>query len=623
MQPEANRPRTHRASPGGQVVPLPSQDLLPYLIGLCGSAHRRLLVAVFIIDPRPEEDASGTVRLVLDALVRARWRGVDVRVLVGGSSRTPAIELAGRVARGYLQSRGVPCRQFVGRRGETSLHSKYVVADDAVVVGSHNWTRRALVSDDELSLAVTSPPLAAALRVVFERDWGRAGGASDGAPVATAAPRRVAAGGLTAAAPQSQLAESVERALTAWASTWHPALSFGEEERAILGRRLFRLAVQVAGEPLDEELVTDEAGVAEWAVQAAKDGLHRHLRRLAGSLGEPREAPARWVDEAPGTAVAPDQFVTLGRWEPRVNLTEASADELAALPALGPALADRIVAFRETGCLRDADDLLDVSGLGPTKLAALRPLTWVSPPGAPAVLSTPALDAFRQRPEMAKYVDLLREVGEPSVAAAVLTEVARAAAAAGTEPPPGGGGRPVTTEEAARMGRLVGRARELAASPVAASSAGWVGLVQGSAYLDLALRLVGAAKMEIAVVMFHMTYRPGQDHPSNALVESLVAARQRGVRVRVTLDLDRPGDVFGSRLVNEAAFEYLRAAGVEVAWDRPERLTHTKLLIVDGRDVLAGSHNWTAGSLYAYDDKSLVVRSEALAEALAGMVGPG
>jgi len=115
-------------------------------------------VAVFIIDPRPEEDAAGTVRLVLDALVRARWRGVDVRVLVGGSSRTPAIELAGRVARRYLQSQGVPCRQFVGRRGETSLHSKYVVADDAVVVGSHNWTRRALVSDDELSLAVTSRP---------------------------------------------------------------------------------------------------------------------------------------------------------------------------------------------------------------------------------------------------------------------------------------------------------------------------------------------------------------------------------------------------------------------------------------------------------------------------------
>ena len=88
------------------------------------------------------------------------------------------------------------------------------------------------------------------------------------------------------------------------------------------------------------------------------------------------------------------------------------------------------------------------------------------------------------------------------------------------------------------------------------------------------------------------------------------------MRVSVTLDLDRPGDVFGSRLVNRAAFDCLKSGGVDVAWDRPERLTHTKLLIVDGRDVLDGSHNWTAGSLYAYDDKSLVVRSEALAEVL-------
>jgi len=118
-------------------MPLANHDLLPAVVGLIGGAHRRVLAAVFIIDSRPEDDPGGTVRLVLDALARARWRGLDVRVLVGGSARTPAIELAERVAGRYLEAVGVPCRQFVGRGRETSLHSKYLVADDTVVVGSH------------------------------------------------------------------------------------------------------------------------------------------------------------------------------------------------------------------------------------------------------------------------------------------------------------------------------------------------------------------------------------------------------------------------------------------------------------------------------------------------------
>lgn len=168
------RPTYHRASRGGRVVPLASADLLPYLVASIEAARRRVWAAVFIIDPRPEEDPDGTVALLLDTLARAKWRGLDTRVLVGGSARTPAIELAGRVARRYLEAAGVPCRQFVGKRGETSLHSKYLIADDAVIVGSHNWTRRALVADTELSLGVASPTTATTLGFEFVRDWDRA-----------------------------------------------------------------------------------------------------------------------------------------------------------------------------------------------------------------------------------------------------------------------------------------------------------------------------------------------------------------------------------------------------------------------------------------------------------------
>lgn len=58
------------------------------------------------------------------------------------------------------------------------------------------------------------------------------------------------------------------------------------------------------------------------------------------------------------------------RGEARISLNEARASDLERLPGIGPALAQRIVAARPFATL---DDLLRVSGIGPARLAALRP----------------------------------------------------------------------------------------------------------------------------------------------------------------------------------------------------------------------------------------------------------
>lgn len=63
-----------------------------------------------------------------------------------------------------------------------------------------------------------------------------------------------------------------------------------------------------------------------------------------------------------------------------VDLNRASAEELEALPGIGPVLAHRIVEFRAQKTFRVLDDLLQVNGIGPKKLAALRPLVAVGSP---------------------------------------------------------------------------------------------------------------------------------------------------------------------------------------------------------------------------------------------------
>jgi len=61
-----------------------------------------------------------------------------------------------------------------------------------------------------------------------------------------------------------------------------------------------------------------------------------------------------------------------------IDLNRAAAEELDALPGVGPATAAAIVAYRErSGPFASIDDLLKVPGIGPAKVEALRSLVKV------------------------------------------------------------------------------------------------------------------------------------------------------------------------------------------------------------------------------------------------------
>lgn len=57
-----------------------------------------------------------------------------------------------------------------------------------------------------------------------------------------------------------------------------------------------------------------------------------------------------------------------------VNLNTATAAQLQLLPRIGPAMAERIIEFRQTnGPFRKADELLAVRGIGSKSLELMRP----------------------------------------------------------------------------------------------------------------------------------------------------------------------------------------------------------------------------------------------------------
>jgi len=57
-----------------------------------------------------------------------------------------------------------------------------------------------------------------------------------------------------------------------------------------------------------------------------------------------------------------------------IDINHASAEQLTALPGVGPALAERIVAFRkEHGPFQRVEDLMKVKGIGEKSFQKLRP----------------------------------------------------------------------------------------------------------------------------------------------------------------------------------------------------------------------------------------------------------
>jgi phosphatidylserine/phosphatidylglycerophosphate/cardiolipin synthase-like enzyme len=147
----------------------PEEDCAAFAIRAIDNAEREILVGAYGLTT-----GSG----IVEALVRAKERGVDVRLI---ADKTTPCEGASGIE--PLAAAGVPI--WIDRDVRVA-HAKTMVIDGAVtLMGSMNWTRGAAANSENLNL-VSSPAVAAAyaahwrerlaVSVPFDRreDWYRA-----------------------------------------------------------------------------------------------------------------------------------------------------------------------------------------------------------------------------------------------------------------------------------------------------------------------------------------------------------------------------------------------------------------------------------------------------------------
>lgn len=128
-------------------------------------------------------------------------------------------------------------------------------------------------------------------------------------------------------------------------------------------------------EPRDEEAGDGEEGDAGDGDAGEGDAEETVRGEQQGGVGaEHTCAPedATNADDAEGGGIP------AGADDGRININTASAAELQRLPGIGPALSERIVAYRDAwGPFDVIEDILEVSGIGPAKFADIADLIRV------------------------------------------------------------------------------------------------------------------------------------------------------------------------------------------------------------------------------------------------------
>jgi len=125
-------------------------------------AKRRIICAFYLF--RTGKSAGNRPRAVAAELIAASRRGVEVTVILEGGK---PVGTENRATARLLSQGGVRVL-FPTRRVTT--HAKAVSIDDRyALIGSHNLTQSALLHNNELSVMLDSPPLAAKVRGYLEQ----------------------------------------------------------------------------------------------------------------------------------------------------------------------------------------------------------------------------------------------------------------------------------------------------------------------------------------------------------------------------------------------------------------------------------------------------------------------
>ena len=120
-------------------------------------------------------------------------------------------------------------------------------------------------------------------------------------------------------------------------------------------------------------------------------------------------------------------------------------------------------------------------------------------------------------------------------------------------------------------------------------------------------RLINTSNQRVWVMVYVLYPGDEADHPVNALCAALAKARERGVDARVVIDIGREWGTEDISDKHQQGESLLRELGVPILLDEVDRTSHSKIVLIDDRIAVIGSHNWTRSALMSNRETSLLV----------------
>jgi len=135
-----------------------------------------------------------------------------------------------------------------------------------------------------------------------------------------------------------------------------------------------------------------------------------------------------------------------------------------------------------------------------------------------------------------------------------------------------------------------------------------------SQYSDYLYSELQGAEKEIDVVIYEMKFYATNNSVRKA--ENLLAEKaEQGIKVKVLFDRGEwQGQTTELTKENQKTADYLKSRGVEVKFDDKKTTTHDKLVIIDGKEVFVGSHNWGYSAFERNNEASVLIKDADVAE---------
>lgn len=120
--------------------------------------------------------------------------------------------------------------------------------------------------------------------------------------------------------------------------------------------------------------------------------------------------------------------------------------------------------------------------------------------------------------------------------------------------------------------------------------------VIGKQYVDKVLPLIKGANLSIKILVFDWRWYPDHPHSNASLFnQAILGAKKRGVTVQAVLNM--------ADIVRQ-----LRGYGIDARKVISKDLLHTKLMIIDDKVCILGSHNYTASAFDKNYECSAIIR---------------